>query len=316
MREADVAARLPPSAPATGTGKATVSVSASKATWTILEVLQWTTARFQERGLESPRLDAELLAAHAFGLTRVQLYTQFDRPLQAAELATYRELVKRRQGGEPVAYLTGRKEFWSLDLAVDRRVLIPRPDTETAVEEALERLGATDRQGARIADVGTGSGAIALALAKVRPGNEVIACDVSADALAVARGNAERLGLAVTFLEGHLTEPLRGLAPFDLIVANLPYVPAGEISGLAPEVRAEPWLALDGGADGLALVRTLVAAVPALLAPGGAVVLEIGQGQAAETAALCRAAGLEEVRARADLGGIERVVSGRRAAAP
>jgi len=286
-------------------------VSASKASWTILEVLQWTTARFQERGLGSPRLDAELLAAHAFGLTRVQLYTQFDRPLLGPELAAFRELVKRRQAGEPVAYLTGRKEFWSLDLAVDKRVLIPRPDTETTVEEALDRLRARPaEQPPRIADVGTGSGAIALALAKNLPQAAVFACDVSPDALAVARDNALRLGLAVTFLEGNLAEPLRAHGPFDLIAANLPYVRAGDIAGLAPEVRSEPWLALDGGDDGLDLVRALVAAAPELLAPGGALVLEIGEGQAAATAALCRAAGLEDVRARADLGGIDRVVSG------
>jgi len=261
----------------------------------------------------SPRLDAELLAAHAFGLTRVHLYTQFDRPLLPAELAGYRELVKRRQAGEPVAYITGRKEFWSLDLVVDRRVLIPRPDTETAVEEAIERLEErTAESPPRLADVGTGSGAIALALAKTQPGAAVFASDVSPDALAVARANAERLGLAVTFLEGSLAEPLRGQEPFDLIVANLPYVRAGEIPGLSAEVRSEPVLALDGGADGLDLVRLLVAAAPQVLAPGGALVLEIGEGQAQATAELCRAAGLLDVRVRADLGGIDRVVSGRR----
>lgn len=290
-------------------------MTAQKASWTILEVLQWTTTRFQERGLGSPRLDAELLAAHAFGLTRVQLYTQFDRPLLAAELAGYRELVKRRQGGEPVAYITGRKEFWSLDLQVDRRVLIPRPDTETAVEEGIERLkerAAEVPPGTlRLADVGTGSGAIALALAKTQAGAAVFATDVSPDALAVARGNAERLGLAVNFLEGSLAEPLRALDRFDLIVANLPYVCAGEIPRLSPEVRSEPLLALDGGADGLDLVRRLVAEAPALLVPGGALVLEIGEGQAQATAELCRAAGLADVRIRADLGGIDRVVSGR-----
>jgi release factor glutamine methyltransferase len=289
-------------------------VTASKASWTILEVLQWTTARFQERGMGSPRLDAELLAAHAFGLSRVQLYTQFDRPLLAPELASYRELVKRRQAGEPVAYITGRKEFWSLDLVVDKRVLIPRPDTETAVEEALARLSErTAETPARIADVGTGSGAIALALAKTRPEATVFASDVSPEALAVARANAERLGLAVTFLEGSLAEPLRSpsIDRLDLLVANLPYVRAGDIAGLAVEVQSEPWLALDGGDDGLALVRALVAAAPEVLAPGGALVLEIGEGQAQATAELCRAAGLEDVRVRADLGGIERVVSGR-----
>jgi release factor glutamine methyltransferase len=288
-----------------------------QATWTILDILRWTTTRFSERGMATPRLDAELLAACAFGLSRVQLYTQFDRPLQAPELAAFRDLVKRRQAGEPVAYITGRKEFWSLDLGVDRRVLVPRPDTETAVEEALARLPAAGSEGAeapRIVDVGTGSGAIALALAKSRPGAEVHAVDVSADALAVARANAERLGLPVTFHEGDLLGPVAALAPFALVVANLPYIPTADIAALAPEVRSEPRLALDGGRDGLDLVRRLVTAARGALAPGGAIVLEIGIDQAAATAALCAAAGLEDVRTRADLGGVDRIVSARRAA--
>jgi len=289
---------------------AAVPVPATKASWTILEVLQWTTARFTERGVSSPRLDGELLAAHALGLSRVQLYTQFDRPLDAAELAALRALVKRRQSGEPVAYITGRKEFWSLDLAVDARVLIPRPDSETAVEEALARV----RDGGRIADVGTGTGAIALAIAKARPDLTVFASDVSGDALAVARGNAERLGLAVTFVKGSLVEPLRTSAPFDLLVANLPYVPTAEVAGLPAEVRCEPRLALDGGEDGLDLVRALVAQAAGVLAPGGALVLEIGAGQAAASTELLRAAGFDDLRTRRDLGGVERVVSGQRPA--
>ena len=272
--------------------------------------MQWTTARFTERGVSSPRLDGELLAAHALGLSRVQLYTQFDRPLDAAELAALRALVKRRQSGEPVAYITGRKEFWSLDLAVDARVLIPRPDSETAVEEALARV----RDGGRIADVGTGTGAIALAIAKARPDLTVFASDVSEDALAVARGNAERLGLAVTFVKGSLVEPLRTSAPFDLLVANLPYVPTAEVAGLPAEVRCEPRLALDGGEDGLDLVRALVAQAAGVLAPGGALVLEIGAGQAAASTELLRAAGFDDLRTRRDLGGVERVVSGQRPA--
>jgi release factor glutamine methyltransferase len=287
-------------------------VTASKTSWTIMEVLLWTTARFGERGVASPRLDAELLAAHALGLSRVQLYTQFDRPLEAAELAALRELVKRRQAGEPVAYITGRKEFWSLDLEVDARVLVPRPDSEAAVEEALARVG----DGARVADVGTGSGAIALALAKARPDLTVFASDLSTDALAVAGANALRLGLAVTFVEGSLLAPLRASCPFDLVVANLPYVPTADIAGLPAEVRCEPRLALDGGQDGLALVRELVAEATGVLAPGGALVLEIGAGQATACAELLGAAGFEDVRCRRDLGGVERVVSGRRPAAP
>jgi release factor glutamine methyltransferase len=285
--------------------------SAPATTWTILEVLKWTTARFTERGLPSPRLDAELLAAHAFELPRVALYTQFDRPLLPAELTRFRELVQRRQRGEPVAYLTGRKQFWSLDLEVDNRVLVPRPDTETAVEVALE-IGRS-REGARIADIGTGSGAIALVLKKELPHAEVVAVDTSADALAVARANAERLGLTVTFLQGDLTEPLAALPPFDIVVANLPYVPSGDIPSLAPEVRSEPLLALDGGDDGLTLLRRLITQAPAVLAPGGALVLEVGAGQADAVLALTGAAGLVDPEQRRDLAGTFRVVLARRA---
>jgi release factor glutamine methyltransferase len=321
--------------------------SAAPARWTVKDVLQWTKSRFEERGLASPRLDAEILTAQALGVERVQLYVQFDRPLTAPELAAIRESVKRRQAGESVAYVIGKKEFYGLDFAVDARVLVPRPDTETLVEEAMERIGkaaraknvpsaaeaapvedastaepdtadapaeapapvAPPRANPRIADVGTGSGAIAVTLAKERPDAIVFATDLSPDALDVARANALRHGVTVTFLEGNLEAPLRTHAPFDLVTANLPYVRAGDLAGLPPEVRAEPALALDGGPDGLTLVRRLVAAAPALLAPGGALVLEIGVGQAQETAALCRAAGLADVRVVRDLGKIERVVS-------
>jgi len=330
---------------------------ATPARWAVKDVLLWTTSRFEERGLATPRLDAEILTAHALGVPRVQLYVQFDRPLTPEELAAIRALVKRRQAGESVAYVIGKKEFWGLDFAVDARVLVPRPDTETLVDEALDRIGRaarpkrasraaeahasaaadadapdtgqadTDASAAdapagdiaparpapkaspRIADVGTGSGAIAVALAKERPDAVVFATDISPDALAVARANADRHGLALTYVEGDLDAALRAHAPFDLVTANLPYVAAADLATLAPEVRAEPTLALDGGPDGLALVRRLVAAAPALLAPGGALVLEIGLGQARATADLCAAAGLVDVRVRRDLGQIERVVS-------
>jgi release factor glutamine methyltransferase len=323
---------------------------AAPARWTVKDVLLWTTSRFEERRLATPRLDAEILTAHALAVPRVQLYVQFDRPLTPAELGAIRESVKRRQAGESVAYVVGKKEFWGLELAVDARVLVPRPDTETLVDQAMERIGRAPRVRAaraadteidadadvrssdgpppagfddhvapapsplktapRIADVGTGSGAIAITLAKERPDAVVIASDISPDALDVARANAVRHGVAVTFLEGDLEVPLGPHAPFDLIVANLPYVPTRDLAGLPPEVRAEPRGALDGGSDGLALVRRLVTAAPALLARGGALALEIGVGQAPETARLFAAAGLADVRVRRDLGEIERVVSG------
>jgi release factor glutamine methyltransferase len=276
--------------------------------WTVLGVIRWTAARFGERGLATPRLDAELIVAHVLALPRIQLYVQSDRPLLATELADIRALIKRRQAGESVAYLVGKKEFWGLELAVDARVLVPRPDTETLIEEARARLEGVEAP--RIADVGTGSGALAVTLAKLRPDAVVFASDVSAGALEVARGNAERLGVAVTFLEGDLAAPLLPHAPFRLIVANLPYIPSADLAALPPEVRAEPTLALDGGADGLDLVRRLIGAATALLAAGGALALEIGAGQAAATSALLAAAGFVEISVRPDLAGVERVVAG------
>ena len=275
--------------------------------WAVLEVLRWTTAHFEKHGVASARLDAELLAAHAFGMSRIELYAHFDRPLAAAELASYRDLVSRRLAGEPVAYLLGHKEFWSLDLLVDSRVLIPRPDSETLVEEALDRFAGP---GGRIADVGTGSGALALALAKERPEAQVFATDISPEALAVARANAERLGLAVTFWQGDLDQALVPAGRFELIVANLPYIPSAEIDGLAADVRSEPRLALDGGADGLALLRRLIEAAPGLLQPEGCLALEVGAGQAGTVEEFLRGAGFGGIRSRRDLAGIERVVSG------
>jgi release factor glutamine methyltransferase len=276
--------------------------------WTVLDVIRWTAARFGERGLATPRLDAELIVAQILGLPRIQLYVQSDRPLSVTELGDIRALIKRRQAGESVAYLVGKKEFWGLELAVDARVLVPRPDTETLIEEALARLEGVEAP--RLADVGTGSGALAVTLAKLRPDAVVFASDISAGALEVARANAERLGVAVTFLEGDLAAPLLPHAPFRLIVANLPYIPFADLAGLPPEVRAEPALALDGGADGLDLVRELIAAAPALLAVGGALALEIGAGQAAATSRLLADAGLVEIAVRPDLAGVERVVTG------
>lgn len=280
-----------------------------KQTWTVLEVVRWTVGRFERQGIPTARLDAELLATRAFGLTRVELYTRFDQPLGEAELADYRGLVQRRVAGEPVAYILGRKEFWSLDLEVDRRVLIPRPDTETLVEQALESLR-TKEGPARVADVGTGSGAVALALKKERPGDEVLGTDVSEDALAVARANADRLGIEVQFVQGDLVAPLRSLDRFDLVVSNPPYIATTDIASLAPEVRCEPHLALDGGADGLDVVRRLAQEARAVLAPGGGLAMEIGAGEAEAALAILGGCGFVHIGVRRDLASIERVVFG------
>jgi len=279
--------------------------------WTILSVLQWTEKRFAERGLASPRLDAQVLLAHVLQKDRVYLYTHFDQPLAPEELAKYRGLIQRRLAGEPVAYLVGEKEFQSLTFAVDKRVLVPRPDTEATVEAALALLpsGASGR----VVDVGTGSGAIALSIKKERPDLEVLAVDLSSDAAAVARANAERLGFAVEIVEGDLLAPVAARAPFTLIVSNPPYIPSDDIAALAPEVRSEPMLALDGGEDGLDAIRRLIADAPPLLADGGALVLEVGFGQAPAVVALFAADGrYDPAMTTKDLAGIERAVAARK----
>jgi release factor glutamine methyltransferase len=280
-------------------------LAADGESWTILRVLQWTQGRFSARGLPSARLDAEVLLAHILEKDRVGLYTHFDQPLAKAELTAYRELIQRRLAGEPVAYLVGKKEFRSLELEVDARVLVPRPDTEAAVELALACLAG--HEAPRIVDVGTGS--IALALKQALPAAVVTAIDRSPEAAEVARANAARLGLAVEVLVGDLLLPVAG--PFELVVSNPPYIPTGELAGLPAEVRREPRLALDGGADGLDLIRRLVEQAHSRLSPGGALVMEVGAGQAPAVAALLRAAPYVNIDIGRDMAGIERVVAGR-----
>jgi len=274
--------------------------------WTILGVLDATRGWFTQRGIESARLDAEILIAHALGIPRVMLYARFDQPLSDEERAKIRALVSRRGKNEPIAYITGEREFWSLPLSVDARVLVPRPDTEVLVEVALEHMRSLTAP--RILDVGTGSGAIALALAHDLPAAIVLGVDISEGALEVARSNAARNALSVTFSAGDL---LRGLSgPFDLVVANLPYVRAADIASLAPDVRAfEPHLALDGGVDGLDLVRRLVDEAATVLAPDGVIALEAGFDQLDEVAGILSARNYRGVAVRNDYGGNPRVAS-------
>lgn len=391
-----------------------VNAQTETASWTIRRVLQWTQQRFSAQGLGSPRLDAELLLGHSLGWPRVALYTHYDQPLTAGELERYRGLIKRRLSGEPVAYLTGQKEFYSLALQVSEAVLIPRPETELLVELALRCLppvagspaaapaSAADAADAAespeageppqvraepgvaltvhydppplaeppeppeppasfdspepsapdsvalpapsslpaaaplssgapsaakgertrerpspdqaatvvVADVGTGSGAVALAIKHNRPEVRVLAIDQCAAALQVAAGNAERLGLTIELFHGDLLAPLPPPLRLDLITANLPYIPTAEIAHLAPEVRAEPHAALDGGPDGLVLIRRLIDQAPRRLRRGGSLLLEIGAGQHRAVEELLRAAGFTAVQSHSDLAQIERVVSG------
>jgi release factor glutamine methyltransferase len=272
------------------------------------EVLRLSTGYLQDHGSGTPRLDAELLIGHALGLERIALYTSFDRPLTEPELAACRALLERRGRREPVAYILGRCGFHGLDLAVDARVLVPRPETEVLVERCLALLG---EAAAAVLDVGTGSGAIALAIKAARPDARVTATDVSAEALAVAAANAAALGLELELVESDLLAGLAGRR-FDLVASNPPYIAAAEMEALEPEVaRFEPRLATVGGASGTEVLDRLIAAVPVALEPGGWLVVECGAGQAPAVQALMAAAGGQELFAERDLAGIERVVGGR-----
>ena len=211
-------------------------------TWTVMRTLDWTAGAFRKKGYASARLEAEVLLAHVLGLERIGLYTQFDRPLTGEERENYRGLVRRRFGGEPSQYIVGEQEFWSLPLHVSPAVLVPRPDTEILVEEAL-RIAREKGTSPRILDVGTGSGAIALALKSELPESRVWACDVSRDALEIARRNGERNELEVQWVHGKIAS-FETPGSFDLVVSNPPYIPTASLDGLMTEVRDhEPRLA-------------------------------------------------------------------------
>lgn len=278
----------------------------------MLDTVRLSAEHLSKRGIESARLDAELLVAHVLGVSRLNLYVNFERPLTDEERESARELLKRRANREPVAYIVGEKEFYSLAFEVNSDVLIPRPDTEILVETIidLDRAGALP-QGA-ILDIGTGSGAVSVTLAHQLREREVVATDISADALAVARRNAERHGVAdrIEFIEGDLTADL--CSPFAAIVSNPPYVPERERELLSAEVRHEPTVAIFSGEDGLDLIRRIVKQVPPLIMPNGWLAIEVGKGQARDVEALMVEVGLRETQIRKDLAGIERVVMGRR----
>jgi release factor glutamine methyltransferase len=285
------------------------------APWTIARVLEWTRQDFAVRGFSSPRLDAELLIAHALKLKRVDLYVRYDQPLNSEELAVVRALVERRRRNEPVAYILGEREFYGRRFAVDPRVLVPRPETEGVVEAALGLLPPpAEGIELRVLDVGTGSGAIAVTLAAERPDLRVTAVDVSPAAAEVARGNAQRLGVGerVQVVEGALYQPV-GDARFHVIVSNPPYIRSAEVDTLMPDVRQfEPRLAIDGGPTGEAVLAPLVRGARAHLEPGGALVVELSYDQADRARELAREAGFADVEARRDLAGIERVLVARR----
>lgn len=275
---------------------------------TVLHILQSTTAYFEKRKLESARLNAEHLLAHSLGLKRIELYLQFERELQEPELAPLRELVKRRGQGEPLQHLLGTVEFCGRTFRCDKRALIPRPETEELVEH-LVSLPWSPRP--RMLDVGTGSGVIALTLAGRFPEAEVVAVDVSEEALALAKENAARLQLdgRVRFARSDLLAEVDG--SFDLIVGNLPYVPVPDREQLTREVLHDPPAALFGGETGSEIIRQLVDAAPQHLAAGGLLALEIGIGQAAALLALLQERNYHDVSSRQDYAGVTRFLFAR-----
>jgi release factor glutamine methyltransferase len=268
---------------------------------TVLEVLQSTSSYFAKAGVESPRLNIEHLLAKVLGKKRMDLYLEFDRPLSETELGPLREFVRRRAQGEPLQHILGEVEFMGRSFRCDARALIPRPETEQLVEKILQRHPTPP---ARIADVGTGSGVIALTLAAAWPETEVHAVDISEQALSLARENASALNLGsrVIFHHGSLLEPVAGT--FELVVANLPYVPAGEIATLSKEVKHDPVLALDGGEDGAVLIRSLLVRAKSHLA--GLVALEIGHAQSGFLTAALASEHYHSISAEADYQGRNR----------
>lgn len=276
--------------------------------WTIGRILKWTEQYFKKKGIESPRLDAEVLLSHILGRERIYLYVHFDEPLEPAELARYREAIKQRVQRVPVAYIIGEKEFMGLTFKVTADTLVPRPDTEILVQAAVERLRARGET-PRFADIGTGSGAICLSILHFLPKAQADTVDISPAARAVAEENAAALGASdrVTFHTGDLLAPLAGQC-YDAILSNPPYIPDGDIAALAPEVRLkEPRTALAGGKDGLDFYRRLTADAPAHLKDGGFLAVEVGIHQAAPVAALAVPA-FSHTEILKDYAGIERVV--------
>lgn len=282
--------------------------------WTVGRVVRWAADDFRAKGIESPRLEAELLLAQALDTDRMRIIVDAARELEPSELARYRDLIHRRRKGEPVAYIRGQKEFFGRVFHIDKRVLVPRPDTEILVEAALRRTASFPMPGYYL-DLCTGSGCVAITLARERPACKLVAVDLSTDALAVARENSIRLGTVhqIAWLAGDLFRPLQVLSgpKLDLIVANPPYIAEAEIADLSVDIRGfEPRLALSGGADGLHVTRRIIAEAPRHLRERGVLAVEIGTGQTDRVKQSFAEAGFAEIVVDKDYGGYERVVSG------
>ena len=280
--------------------------------WTVLSLLQWATEYLAARGFDEARLHVELLLSRVLELPRIGLYTHFDRPLSPVELSSFKSLFRRRLGHEPLQYILGDTEFMGLTFEVNPSVLIPRPETELLVEQALSVLR-SGGPGQSVLDVGTGSGNIAVALAVMSPDSRITAMDVSADALAVAARNASRHAATVRFVEGDLFGSFLPGERFDLLVSNPPYVPEAEFVQLPEEIRNfEPRRATTDEGDGFRFIRRLAESAGERLTPGGMLIMEIGYGQSEQTLAILSGAGLASVDVLPDHAHIPRVALGRR----
>lgn len=285
----------------------------SEEPWTVKRILDWTVQFLKERGSPTPRLDAEILLAFARKCQRIQLYTQFDQPLTDEQRSIMRDLVKRRAAAEPVAYLVGHREFFSLDFDLKPGVFIPRPDTEILVLAALDVL--KDKSSPEVLELCSGSGCVAVSIAKNHASARLTAVEISPQVIETTRRNVVKHQVEgrISVVQGDLFEPIPAEARFDLIVSNPPYIQQGEIAGLAADIRDhEPHLALDGGADGLDVIRRLVRESIHRLKPGGWLMFELSPEQAEAAMELMNEAGFEQVQVKNDLSGQGRVVLGMR----
>lgn len=281
--------------------------------WTPLDLVKWTTGYFGNHQIKGARSEAEILLAHTLGMRRIDLYLNHDQPLGEDELKRFKSVIKRRVGGEPVAYITGIREFWSLTLTVDPSVLIPRPETECLVEAVLPYLKNDAESPKRVLEMGTGSGAIVIALAHEHPGHRYVAMDWSAAALSIARQNARKhkLDHRIDWFCGNWESALLpDRAAFNLIVANPPYIRSKDIQGLQTEIRNhEPEMALNGSADGLKCIRRIIESAHRYLSPGGLVALELGYDQGPAVQSIVRHTGrYGPPRIIKDYSGLDRVV--------
>jgi release factor glutamine methyltransferase len=293
--------------------------TSSEDPWTILKLLKWATDYFRDNEIDDPKPSAEILLAQSLHLRRIDLYLQHDRPLEKRELAAFKILLKRKQKREPVAYIVGHKEFWSMPFTVTHDVLIPRPETECLLEVTLDIVNATGGgENIRVLELGTGSGALIISLASQKKENDYYASDISEKALAVAKQNAVTHGLnGIHFFAGDWMEPLTAKKRFfDVIVSNPPYIPSRQIASLAPEIyRYEPLVALDGDEDGLKCLRHIVQNAWAYLKPHGWLALEIGYDQKEDMMGIARSCGkYDRIMILKDYSGHDRIIRMRRKA--